>query len=735
MKKHKEIFLRIFSLLLIFVMLLGVTITANAATITKSEKSYDIAVVFDNSGSMYQNQGWCRAKYAMEIFASMLNYDKDKLHIFPMWEVTTDGSKPKSGGSYAAVDIKSKKDIAKISNLYTVKPSNTPFAPITEAHEYLKTSTADEKWLIILTDGAFNQEARNKAASIDLQNRVSSLASASIKVQYLGFGGATALTPNEANNFFAEKSSDTSLKDDLIRICNSIFQRSVLPANRLSGNSLNLDLSMKNVIVFAQGADAKITSLKNSDGKEIKVTLDSGQRKYSEIKAGNYDNAPLDTSLAGQVVTFSACPKGEYTLNYSGADAIEIFYEPDVDIDVKLTNSDGEPVGKDDEFVAGEYTVVSRIVDGTTGEDVTNHELMGNDVKLRTFVKTSKDSDYTEYENGAKINFIPDDETEIYIEGEYLGKYKITSKDDHSLDWLKHIRFGNLESDFKVKADVLQSGSWYKISKHGEWKPIRVTLSLKGKPLSDEQLKASEFTVSNAENLKYRLEPVLGQSAYDVYIAQDENGEFVKPDTGKYNLKFKAKYTDEFGKETYASDNAGFEIQIYSKIWRILLWIIIALVIFAIWLAFMLQKVLPKNIRKNTASFTTISSGELDGSFVDLEYRRKGKSLSISGSTAVEYDEQCSATFDLRALDNRFTPSKNRRVAVIGIDSPCEELKIGGHSYVNYNGQWIKKTSLKAAEDGKTVPPIDQELSCSQRFELSRKGGLSTLNCKMQTTK
>ena len=62
--------------------------SAQAANYSKVEKSYDIAVVFDNSGSMYNNEAWCRAKYAMEIFASMLNYDKgDKLKIFTMWGI------------------------------------------------------------------------------------------------------------------------------------------------------------------------------------------------------------------------------------------------------------------------------------------------------------------------------------------------------------------------------------------------------------------------------------------------------------------------------------------------------------------------------------------------------------------------------------------------------------------------------------------------------------------------
>ena len=82
--------------------------------IKSKEKSYEIAVVFDNSGSMYDNESWSRAKYAMEVFAAMLN-EGDVLKIFPMHPVTTDG-KTKSGGSTSPIVVKSKSDISKISN-------------------------------------------------------------------------------------------------------------------------------------------------------------------------------------------------------------------------------------------------------------------------------------------------------------------------------------------------------------------------------------------------------------------------------------------------------------------------------------------------------------------------------------------------------------------------------------------------------------------------------------------
>ena len=746
MRKQRKPLQRALSVLLaLFVFasaLLMPGLPARAANVTKTEKSYDIAVVFDNSGSMYDGtEAWCRAKYAMEIFASMLNYDRDKLRIFPMWNVTTDGSRPEmddyNSGYCPKVDpieIKNSADINKISNMFTVNPWNTPFEPITEAHEYLKRSSADEKWLIVLTDGAFNEEARRQLADIDLQKRLPALASREIKVQYLGFDEAIALQSDEANNFYAKKSSNTSLKDDLIAICNFIFQRSILE-NRLSGEKLKLDLSMKNLIVFAQGANAKILSLKDSSGREIPITLDSGQRKYSEVKANLYENsARVDKNLAGPVVTFAACSKGEYTLSYTGADKIEIFYEPDVDIDISIVNKDGQRIENADEMITGEYTVTSRLVDAVTGEDVTNHELLGNNVKMKTYFKPSKDAEFGAYENGGKINMEPQEGAELYVEGEYLGKYKITSKDDPRLAWLSG--FTVIEPTATVKVDLKSESDWFVMKEKDQWEPMKVTLTLDGQPMTEEQLAATKLTVQTTKDLKYKMERIPGEAAYYIYIARDEAGNFVDPGTGTFKVTASATYTDEFGKDIKSnSDKVSFEIQTYAKIWKIMFWVIIFLIIFALWLMYMLQKVLPKKIERDTASFVTMSSGEFDANFVNVEYRRKGKSLTITGSNAVDYTEQCSATFNLKAVDNHFTAPKRRRIAIVGMDSCCDEVKVSSTKYINYEGRWIKATDLRKAENGKEVPPIYQEVGTNPRYELSRSGGLATLTCKTKTTK
>ena len=86
---------RYISMLLAVLLLLScmLTVTPAAHAAEKTEKSRAIAIVFDNSGSMYEqsNQAWCRATYAMEVFASMLHAG-DSLSIHPMNPIEVNGN-------------------------------------------------------------------------------------------------------------------------------------------------------------------------------------------------------------------------------------------------------------------------------------------------------------------------------------------------------------------------------------------------------------------------------------------------------------------------------------------------------------------------------------------------------------------------------------------------------------------------------------------------------------------
>ena len=67
MKKIISLFLTV---ILLFTCVLVGTTTVYAA---KADNSRSIAIVFDNSGSMYDagDQAWCRATYAMEVLEEL----------------------------------------------------------------------------------------------------------------------------------------------------------------------------------------------------------------------------------------------------------------------------------------------------------------------------------------------------------------------------------------------------------------------------------------------------------------------------------------------------------------------------------------------------------------------------------------------------------------------------------------------------------------------------------------
>ncbi len=578
----------------------------NASVVKKIERSYDIAVVFDNSGSMYKSDAWCKAKYAMEIFAAMMPYGKnDSLRIYPMWEVTTgEGGE----GSYEPIEISSSADIDKIHNMYTVTNGQTPFAPVREALEDLEGSTADEKWLIVLTDGEFNMDGRKgktKDGIVDVQKELSDIADKGISVQYLAMGeDASALQASENKGLFAVKATNASLSQDLIVICNRIFQRALLPADAYSDNGkINLDLSMNNLIVFVQGKNAKVEGLEGSKG-EVKLK-DRRQCQYSDVSTGGkYANvAQVDPTLYGEVDTFGACKKGIYKLSAQNVDKknLQIFYEPDVNIKVVLKdpnkNDDpGTELTNADGFKTGDYTIDYALIDNQTGKDVSTSNLLGKvtyDGELRYSNGETKRLD-----PGDPFTLKPDGEAFVYVKATYLEDYQISTdymKDDYTIKVDKAAA-----KKLGVKLDVKQSGSWYNTRKHDEWKPIRAHLQYNGKDLTDEQLDNVKMKCSFEDGtMDYALKPVHGESAIDIYPGQKQDGTYAEPEKGKYKMTADASYTAQYSKASKASDHTKFHVAGYSKLlwWLMRIIPLLALLLLLLW--WNLHKTFPRKVYFN----------------------------------------------------------------------------------------------------------------------------------------
>ena len=195
-------------------------------------------------------------------------------------------------------------------------------------------------------------------------------------VMYLGIGSDVVMPDTEQSEHFGKKQAKNSedVLSALTDMCNQIFGRDILPQSHISGNNVEFDISMSKLIVFVQGenvSDLKLTGTSGSAGQQLSVT----STKYGTAGCGNYKSEP-DTSLQGMMVTYADCAAGSYTIEYTGTPtSIEVYYEPDADLDFVFTDAAGYTV-EPNTLYEGEYKVSFGMKDAKTGELISS-DLLG----------------------------------------------------------------------------------------------------------------------------------------------------------------------------------------------------------------------------------------------------------------------------------------------------------------------------------------------------------------------
>ena len=362
----------VLSILLLTFLFLG-SIFATASS--KKGESRAIAIVFDNSGSMYMDGelAWCRATYAMEVFASMLNKG-DRLLVYPMHPITVDKNEYSMDDPFVVSEASK---ASAIRNIYTPNAGGTPIESIDKAADGLKKTQADRKYMIVLTDGnIFYRDGKAMSAEEtkkELDSRFNLYASPSMTVMYLGIGDNVVMPDKAQTEYFSKKqaANSNSVLSTLTEMCNRIFGRDTLPDSCLNGKNVEFDISISKLIVFVQGqnvSDLKINGLGDPDGKTI--------TKYGTAGCGNHKSVS-DTSLQGMMVTYSNCSAGKYAIEYKGnATSIEVYYEPDADLDFVFSDSEGNAVDYN-ALYEGEYKVSFGMKDAKTGKLISS-KLLGN---------------------------------------------------------------------------------------------------------------------------------------------------------------------------------------------------------------------------------------------------------------------------------------------------------------------------------------------------------------------
>lgn len=555
---------KIISKLLLVSMLVCSAFASGAGTQAaevKAGTTRAIYVVFDNSGSMYGpgNKAWSQAIYAMEVFAAMMNFDSgDQMKIFPMHDVTTDGSE--TSKTTSSITVKSISDIAQIHNMYTPNPLGTPYTQVNNAAnelgELLDKGGADEGWLVILTDGIFDGDIPKDGMEKDLQNKAGSREN--MYVQYLAMGSNiekdTIPANDESIGLYGQQAADSSqVTNELAVISNRIFERNEYSGLKDDG-SLSFDIPLSRLIVFAQGSDVSINSLKNAEGGEINM-----ESNY-EVSCSSTDGSGLtdfvteppvkDTSLKGQVAVFadaSAITEGTYTLDVSGADSIQVYYEPDVKFGVGLYRGDEQVDAETIE--GGTYDVRVGFVNQLTGEFIENTSLLGEpEYKLTV--------NGEEYGLGGSSGAYQS--VEVQADGEVL---ELSADVTYLNNYTDHVDLSFKVCTLEMTVDAQSSVPLKEIADGSG--SMTVTATRNGEPLTEEQWNSAsvEIAAKDEEGEEFPLEWDVQQGSEVstwVITPQYKDGDMFSTGTGTADITVSISAEidgDQYGRSENVSMN------------------------------------------------------------------------------------------------------------------------------------------------------------------------------------
>lgn len=471
---------------------------------TNEETGKYINIVYDDSGSMIKSNGhaeggtfldkWCQAKYAMEVFATMIQ-EKDTLNIFPMSE------KGKVKLKLKGTDSAKKRGEA-VHNMDT-RAGGTPYKVVESAYKDVKNKGGKkDKWLVVLTDGEFDEGV----SSEQLKKNFNAYAKSGVKVVYLAIGDeVTYVETDPANHIYCyyAKTSEEIL-DNVTQIGNLISERLQLSGNNhvnIAGNTLVLDVDvpMERVIIFAQGKDVSIGNLKNDDSK-IEKESDIGVKYCSKVNS-NYrdygDKIKYAKNLSGEIATFVSkdpdrpMSAGKYKVDITDTSNVQVYYNAAVKAEVEITQN-GKAVDPDTYIEPGKIELQTVLKNPITNE-VIKSDLM-SDVRT-TYTITNGDKSEVLEAGSDKVDFdVKQGQLKVNGEVELPGNYILNS--ELTIDVLEPLPPLEL-SEIKLKG---KNGNYTKDELSKEPAYETVTVKQEGKPLSKEMWEKTELNITSASD-------------------------------------------------------------------------------------------------------------------------------------------------------------------------------------------------------------------------------------------
>ena len=527
----RKTFNRVAFLLAALLMSATLAVAATAALAPANEALADdgtryIDVVYDDSGSMDNDQrSWCHAHYAIEVFAAMLG-PNDVLRVYTMSSADLGRASADSPDLeiFGSDDISTR--VAQAHEVFSPRSKATTFLPAQYAYSHLSANPDNERWLIVLTDGAFhvcdNLDLDNHPESGSLQDvsklvegHLTEWAAEGINVEYVAMGlekEDEELLPTGSEGFSVNSIPGDAILEGVIAESNKVFSRAELSSDTekklLSDGTLDIEIPMSRIVVFAQGEDVEIGALTTS-GKT--VSPETAQVKYADMPHSDPDKVEdwknkegkPDTQLQGVVATFQdeeGFRTGSGQIDIKNARTVSVYYEPKVEMELSVTDSAGNTTqiteGADISLAKDDYTAVLHVRDPFT------HELINS-----SLVHVDASASFV-YDDGTQV-FLGSDPVEL-VEG--TGQFQTDTIVNKEVDVRWGVPASIVPKDIEVQVLSGPTGP-IKVKELASAEPIVIKVTKQGEDLSPEQWDATEITVHSPE--ASHPEGLMGAFFYD----------------------------------------------------------------------------------------------------------------------------------------------------------------------------------------------------------------------------
>ena len=521
------------------------------------ENAKHIHIVFDNSISMVQgkNQDMANATYALQVLLGMLG-ENDTAVIYRVSDYQkalkeTEMSNSSCSNSISINSENSPKDVVE-SKLNIKRADNTFFTTVVNAIEELKYDTTDaEKWLVVLSDGKYEDWAINYYVKNVTDDIVDSVMETFMNEEYEDIniihysfqenlfyrkqqeilrGEVKELKSNITENvkisevqkehlkknvtYYPQESSGgdrgVEMLEIMIEIGNQIFNRQMLEAVRQEdGCSFKINFPVKEIMVFYQYQN----NGESVDTSDIEVDFLYGDYKsvgVETIKELEVEGYTADTIYSGRIITYNELGKtgildeGTYNIQINDAkiNTLKIYYEPEVNVGVVLENQGNGQVyevleGTDNIKVpSGNYIIVPKLFHPVTGEEIDEQ------------LSICKGAEYTTHIMSTENNI-----NETMDSGNWKGRL---DKGNYKILAVANI-FPGLSDDIDVQIEVTESFENLKATLESPQGGINIekeneegnSLSLKifndGKLLADEYKDNIEIFLLDEEDSYYKF--------------------------------------------------------------------------------------------------------------------------------------------------------------------------------------------------------------------------------------